>query len=96
MHGQDQKEIFGKMEKNRYRNRQYLHLLSKGLRNLFPKLPEKLKSQIVFFPVPNMETPMEALSLILIDLFNQALLDFVLKMSQIFHNKRLVILSVLF
>ena len=39
---------------------------------------------------------MEALSLILIDLFNQALLDFVLKMSKIFHNKRLVILSVLF
>ena len=66
--------------KNSYRNIQYSYLLSKGLRNLFPGLLEKIQMPNYFFPVPNLvETLMEALPLKAIYLFNQVALDFLFK-----------------
>ena len=57
----------------------YPYLLSKGLRNLDHGLLERPKCH--FFSVTNIvETPMEALPLLITYLFNQGALDFVLKM----------------
>ena len=72
---------FSLNEKNQYRNIQLSYLPSKGPRNLFLGLLERPKCQIVFFLVPNIvDTPMEALPLLVIHLFNQDVPDFVLRM----------------
>ena len=67
-------------EKSSYRNIQYLYLLSKGLRNLFPGLLERPKCQIAFSGTKHSGDIMEVLSVLVIYLFNRGELHFVLKM----------------
>ena len=81
MHGQERKDLFRKM--NIYIYFQYPYLLSKGLRNLFPGLLERPKCQIVFFflsDTKNSGSTHGSTSTTSNILFNQGVLDFVLKL----------------
>ena len=81
-HGRSRAEgTFSENGESSNTNTQYSYLLSKCQRNLFHELLERPECQVFFFPLPNIvETTMEALALIVIYLFNQDVLDFVLKM----------------
>ena len=78
--GQERKELFRKVKKV-YIEIYSIQFTFKGLKEFISWTSRKTQMPNCSFLVPNIvETPMEAFPLLVIYLFNQGVLDFVLKM----------------